>query len=321
MKGELKLQNHKIADAHVDVLWRMENERVAFFGESPLQASARKLTAGGVATQVFALYVRPSLSEHAQMESVLRSIDIFYETIVQGKGFAVVRNQAELQQARFHGQLASLLSLEGGGCLRGKPELLRVLHRLGVRGVGLTWNYANALADGCRELRGAGLTDAGRDVVKELQRLGMWIDLSHLADAGVRDVFTLSDGPIMASHSNSRTVHEHPRNLTDEVIREIVRRHGWIGIGFEGSFVAPAGHVSTERVFSHLDHMLELGAEDCIGFGSDFDGANHPVPGLRDAGDYKSFGEQVVERYGDALGGKLLFANFERFLHTVLPKS
>jgi membrane dipeptidase len=241
--------------------------------------------------------------------------------VVHGKSFSAVRNQSELKEARLRENVASLLSLEGGGCLRGQPELLRMLFRLGVRGMGLTWNHANELADGCREARGAGLTQAGRAVVKEMQRLGVWIDIAHLADAGVKDVFSMTDGPVMASHANSRTVLEHPRNLTDGVIREIVSRQGWMGLVFEGSFVASSKDLSIDQVFQHLDHMLELGAEDCVGFGSDFDGTSHPIPGLTTAADYKPFSEMVLERYGASLGNKILFENFERFLTTILPRS
>lgn len=311
----------RVADAHVDVLWRMVTERASFFGESPLQASARNLLAGGVATQVFALYVSPSLPPGAQMEVVLRSVDAFYETVVRGKSFLAVRNVPELQNARSQGKVASLLSLEGGGCLRGQVELLRGLYRLGVRGMGLTWNASNELADGCREPRGGGLTQAGRSVVQEMNRLQMWVDLAHLADAGVQDVFSLTDGPVMASHANSRTIHEHPRNLTDAVIREISHRKGWIGLVFEGAFVASPDELSIDKVIRHLDHMLELGAEDVVGFGSDFDGTSNFVHGLENAADYKPFAEMVLERYGTALGNKILFENFERFLMTNLPSS
>jgi membrane dipeptidase len=142
-----------------------------------------------------------------------------------------------------------------------------------------------------------------------------------LADAGVKDVFSMTTGPVMASHANSRTIHEHPRNLTDPVIREIAQRKGWIGLVFEGAFVASPGELSIDKVFRHLDHMLELGAEDVVGFGSDFDGTINSVPGLENAADYKPLTEKVLDRYGTTLGNKILFENFERFLLTNLPSS
>ncbi|MCL6453412.1 MAG: dipeptidase [Alicyclobacillus sp.] len=309
----------RIADAHVDVLWRMLERDECFYGDSRLQASYDKLRGSGVATQVFALYVDPTKPPTSQLEDVLRSLDLFYRQVVADGRVRAVRSRAELAQARERGELAAVLSIEGGGCLRGQPALLRVMHDLGVRGMGLTWNYANELADGCREPRGGGLTGAGLAVVEEMGRLGMWIDLAHLADQGVADVFARTDGPVLASHANCRSVHEHPRNLTDDVIRELIARRGWMGMVFEGSFVAQESALSVDAVFKHMDHVLELGGEDILGLGSDFDGTSHAVPGLTDASDYAAFADQLAARYGEGLAEKILFANFERFLSDVLP--
>lgn len=308
-----------VADAHVDVLWRMDNERLDFLDTESLQASLPRLQAGGVTTQIFAIYVHTAQSGPEQLAAVMRQLDLFHERISPLYDIQLVTSQQTLTSARANHQVAALLSLEGGGCLQGDPGYLRVLHRLGVRGMGLTWNPANELADGCRESRGAGLTAAGVSVAREMIRLGMWIDIAHLADAGVADLFKLTDGPIMASHANARAIHAHPRNLTDSMIRELIRRRGWIGLTFEGSFVCNPEDASIERVCMHIDHMLELGAEDTLGFGSDFDGTLNEIPKLSHAGDYAAFGDRLVERYGRDIAGKLLFTNFESFLSRTLP--
>jgi len=309
----------QIADAHVDVLWKLIRSSESFYGESELQASYDKLAASGVATQVFALFVDPRKPGTSQLEDVLLSVDAFYRRVVAPGKVRAVRTRQELARARQNKELAGVLSIEGGGCLRGQTDLLRVLHDLGAVGMGLTWNYANELADGGLEPRGGGLTGAGRAVVKEMARLGMWVDLAHLADQGVKDVFSLCDGPVMASHANCRSVHVHPRNLTDAVIRELVSRNGWMGLVFEGSFIGPLETLSVAGVFTHLDHILELGGEHVVGFGSDFDGTSHSIPGLTDAADYAAFAGQLAQRYGPALAEKMLFSNFERFLGEVLP--
>ncbi|WAH35335.1 dipeptidase [Alicyclobacillus dauci] len=309
-----------VADAHVDVLMKLLDEQIRFAEASPkLSASYPSLAAGGVATQVFALYVSPNADAGAQLHDVLRELDAFYEQVATVPSIRLVQSRSDLRAARSQRQLAALLSLEGGGCLRGKVEILRMLHHLGVRGMGLTWNDANELADGCGELRGAGLTRAGRAVVRELQRLSMWIDLAHLHDNGVRDILRLTDGPVMASHANARAVHEHRRNLTDDVIREIIRRDGWIGLTFEASFVSGSSRVTTDDVLRHLDHVLELGGEKHVGFGSDFDGTSHSVEGLSESQDYAPLAEQLVERYGRDVAQQVLFHNFESFLIRQLP--
>lgn len=308
-----------VADAHVDVLWRMEQERLSFYGEtSSLLAGYERLLAGGIRTQVFALFTMPTVSAGEQAASILRQIDLFYEQVVHLDKVKVVQSRLDYQAASQTGQIAALLSLEGGGCLQGQVEFLRVFHRLGVRGLGLTWNAANELADGCMEPRGSGLTAAGKRVVEELSRLHMWVDLAHLADAGVRDVFKWSKGPVMASHANSRRVHNHPRNLTDDVILELIQRDGWIGLTFEASFLASLEYADVHDVFRHIDHMLELGAENHLGFGSDFDGASHPLPGLGDSADYAPFSSQLEERYGREIAEKLLYRNFDLFLQRSL---
>jgi membrane dipeptidase len=310
-----------IADAHVDVLYRMEREGCDFYGPSPLHASAEKLLSAGVATQVFALFVSPNLPSDYQLEIVLRQIDLFYEHVVRDAVLRPVRALSDLHIARREGVIAGLLSLEGGGCLRGQPEMLRTLHRLGVRGIGLTWNDANELSDGCREPRGGGLTALGLDVVREAHRLRMWVDLSHLSDQGIADLFDCTSGPLMASHANCRSIHPHPRNLSDDVIRELFRREGWMGLVFEGSFVGSPPDVTVDRLLLHLDHVLRLGGEDYVGFGSDFDGLAHPIPGLSDAGDYRRFADLLEQRYGSALAEKILFQNFESFLQRTLSSS
>lgn len=309
-----------VADAHVDVLWRMEAEGLSFYDDlTLLQAGYQKLQSGGVTTQVFALFTMPTASAGAQLESILRQIDVFGQRVIRRHSVAGVRTRKDYQAAQTAGEIVAILSLEGGGCLHGRTAPLRVLNQLGVQGLGLTWNSANELADGCMEPRGAGLTESGRKVLSELNRMHMWVDIAHLSDAGVRDVFRWSEGPVMASHANSRAVHPHPRNLSDAVIQELIRRDGWIGLTFEASFVGHVGSTSRTDLFRHIDHLLDLGAENVLGFGSDFDGTFTAVQGLADAADYESLAEMLVESYGRGVAEKLLHRNFESFLNSALP--
>jgi membrane dipeptidase len=314
-----RLANKPVADAHVDVLMRMDLENQSFFGETGLQAGAHELAAGDVKTQVFAVFVSPKMAPDAQLHAVLRQIDIFHNEVTnEDENVQFVTGKQSLKRAHSEGRTAGLLSVEGAACLGGDTRILSILHRLGVRGVGLTWNGGNDLADGCRESRGGGLTRTGRAIVQELERLSMWIDVAHLSDMGVFDIFNTVRGTVMASHANCRRVHDHPRNLTDETIREIIRRNGWIGLTFEASFVADEP-VSPLHVFHHLDHILSLGGHGNVGFGSDFDGTSHPVKGLSCSSDYAKFADLVFDRYGEVLGKQIMFENFEGFLSRQLP--
>ncbi|MCL6548522.1 MAG: membrane dipeptidase [Alicyclobacillus sp.] len=285
-----------------------------------MQAGADALRAGNVMLQVFALFARPEWLAQDQLAWVLRMIDR-YEQSVAGvsEGVQPVHTRDQLRAANQAGRIAGVLSLEGAGCLSGQPWLLRILYQLGVRGLGLTWNPANELADGCGEPRDAGLTEAGRAVLKEMERIGMWLDIAHLGNTSTREALEAFDGPVMASHANVRARHAHRRNLPDPVIRELIRRRGWIGLTFEASFVAPPP-ATIEHVFHHLDHILDLGGQECVGFGSDFDGLNTPVCGLESAAAYAGLAERLAERYGSDLADRILFRNLYAFLERSLPE-
>ncbi len=312
-----RLPTSLVADAHVDALMRMDLENLSFYGATELQAGFDSLQHGNVKTQVFAIFADSRLSPDAQLYAVLRQIDMFHRKII-GENIRFVASQQSLHVTRTSGCIAGLLSIEGAACLHADVKLLNIFHQLGICGLGLTWNGSNDLGDGCREIRGAGLTSAGRTVIRELERLSMWIDIAHLSDAGVSDILNMTNGMVMASHANCRRIYNHPRNLPDDTIRELIRRDGWMGVTFEASFVSgnPGG---IESIFHHLDHILSLGGENHVGFGSDFDGSLNSVPGLETAADYAVFAEHVLKRYGEPLGHRILFKNFEGFLMRQLP--
>ncbi len=326
-----------VSDAHVDVLMRMLEEKLPFYPEDGtetpvdsssnvleagrMQADFSFLRAGNVVTQVFALFVSPHLSEDSQLVSVLREIDCFYQGVVKHGRVRAARTRKDVESAHAAGEIAGILSIEGAACLLGDPAILRMMYRLGVRGVGLTWNPANRLADGCQEPRDGGLTEAGRRIVAEIGKFPMWIDLAHLGDQSVRDVLSLHAGPIMASHANARSVFGHPRNLPDEVISEIISRRGWMGLVFQSSFLSGDVPSSFEDLARHIDHVLALGGEDFLGFGSDFDGGITPPVGLENASRYSTLSDWLCVRYGTELARKLLFDNFDNFLGRSLRES
>ncbi len=309
-----------VADGHADVLMKLaQDSRLSFYGQTNLQASAENLTQGNVKTQVFAIFVSPTLPNDAQLRAVLQQIDVFYQKVIQSNFLNIVTNHQSLRAARDADCIAGLLSLEGAACLGRDLNIIHVLHQLGVRGVGLTWNGSNDLADGCHEPRGGGLTQAGKNVVRELKILSMWIDIAHLSNQGVYDIFQETNGIVMASHANCRSVYNHARNLTDETIKELIRRNGWLGLTFEASFLG-SDNISQEHVLQQIDHVLSLGGSLNVGFGSDFDGTTNKVFGLGSAADYTHFAELLVQRYGTPLARGLLFENFESFLLRQLPE-
>jgi membrane dipeptidase len=191
---------------------------------------------------------------------------------------ALCRTVAEMEAARAGGRIGVLLSFEGAEPLGSDLKLLRVFHALGVRGLGVAWSRRNYAADGCwfspkREGRKGGLTDFGVELIDEAQRLGMWIDLSHLNDEGFWDALEVLRTPPIASHSNVRAlVPGMMRNLTDEQIRAVADRGGVIGMNGCSAFVAPdheSRRLGPEDLAAHADYIARLVGIEHVGIGFD----------------------------------------------------
>jgi membrane dipeptidase len=191
---------------------------------------------------------------------------------------------------------------------------------LGVRNIGLTWSLRNALADGVFEAQtGGGLTNYGRAVVKEMNRLGIVIDIAHLAPAGVRDVLELSEAPIIASHANACAVCDHTRNLTDEQLEGLARNDGVVGVTFVQSFIDPQ-QATLARLLDHVDHIVRVAGIDHVGLGSDFDGywGDDQMPEIRDASDLPAITAGLLVRgYSEADVRKFLGENYLRVFRQV----
>ena len=156
---------------------------------------------------------------------------------------------------------------------------MRNFYRLGVRLLTLTWNYPNELGfpNALTECRDKGLTEFGREVVAEMNRLGMLVDVSHLSDQGFYDVAATSSHPFVASHSNARSITGHTRNLTDDMIRILAEKGGVTGLTFARSFLAEPPNCRVEDMVRHVKHIYQVGGIDVIAIGSDFDGTKPPL--------------------------------------------
>ena len=181
---------------------------------------------------------------------------------------------AEIAATAAQGKCAALLAVEGGAALAGDVGRVDVLADDGVRLLTLTWNGDNELACGVKG-SGGGLTPTGRAVVKRLAERHMICDLSHLNERGFREIADMGLAPLVATHSDLRSVHDHPRNLTDDQFRAVVASGGVVGLNFYRDFLGPGAF---ERVYAHLSRALDLGGEDAVAIGSDFDGAEIESP-------------------------------------------
>lgn len=215
----------------------------------------------------------------------LSIIDMLWEEAEESKDdMAICRSGPEIDAALESGKIAVLMTLEGGRPLEGRPHRpntasLRNFYRLGLRGLQLVDNGRNRIADGKGESRTrGGLSNFGVMVVKEMNRLGMIIDVAHLAEPGFWDVMEISEAPIIDSHSNAFAVSDHPRNLKDEQIKALAQKGGMIGLTFNGSMTNNKSEMATvDDMARHVEHIVELVGVDHVGLGPDLI-APHPGP-------------------------------------------
>ncbi len=300
----------KIFDGHCDVLYKLFiNPTLDFCQSAELQVNLERLNSSGTRVQLFAIYVPESVHPDLKFEAALRMVDLFYEKVLSpNPQMKLVTNRAEIGQLAEN-EIGALLTLEGCDAIGQDLLKLRTLLRLGVRSVGLTWNYANHVADGAMEERGAGLTKFGRQVVQLLNETKTACDVSHLSERGFWDVLEVAES-VFASHSNSYVKCPHPRNLRDDQIKELIKRNSVIGITFVPEFLSGRKETaSIDDVLRHLDHICSLGGENHVGFGSDFDGIEFTVKNLSGNEQYENLCNELQKYYTDIQVRKFLYEN------------
>jgi membrane dipeptidase len=279
-----------------------------------------RLREGGVDCQWFAVSSERDRTPPYSLRTALEMIDRFYvECARNGDAIQPATCHEDIVKSVEAGKVAAMLSIEGADVIEGRLGVLRVFHRLGVRMVGLVHSLRNKLADGVIDSRtGGGLSELGVQVVQELDRLGVLIDVSHLSDAGFWDLNEVAKKPIIASHSNSRAVCDNPRNMTDEMIRALAERGGVIGMNFAPFFVHSTDP-SVETLVDHIDHIVGLVGSDHVGLGSDFDGIPSTPVGLEDASKIPNITAELLRRgYAEDDVVKILGGNHLRVIKAVI---
>lgn len=278
----------KVVDMHCDTIAELYyNHRDGgdmSILENNLHMDLKKMRKGDYLLQNFALFTHLGRVERP-FEYAMKLVDTFYtELEAHPDLIGIVKSWGDIEKNRLAGRMSALLTLEEGAVCQGELAYLRDFYRLGVRMMTLTWNFRNELAfpnkmePRCVPDTENGLTETGIAFVEEMERLGMIIDVSHLNDAGIWDVFRYTKKPFVASHSNARALAGHPRNLTDEMIRALAERGGVAGINFCAAFLrdgengVEATHSYCRDMVAHMKHMKQVGGIGCIGLGSDFDG-------------------------------------------------
>ena len=308
-----------LVDGHCDTLLELYHKKRSFWEAGQKgHLDWPRLLSGKVNIQFMAIYIEPQYKPHGSLARVLELLSFFRGLQAEGN-LETVLYRTDLEKLTPHSHMF-LLAIEAGEALEGKIGVLRVLFELGFRCMTLTWNQRNSLADGIweKDSRG-GLTGFGREVTVEMNRLGMLIDVSHLSEAGFWDILLLSKKPVAATHSCCKTLHDHPRNLSDEQLRAIRQNKGIIGINFYPGFLGQKP-VTIDRVIDHIEHAANIAGIDYVGLGSDFDGINKTPQGLENAAQFPRLTARLVERgWKEGEIGKVLGGNFIRVLREVLP--
>lgn len=313
-----------ICDCHCDTLTELYNKNASLYENEQHFDIKRQIALGG-GLQFCAIYVPTEVFRYQSgLRYTLCLLDKYNQEIKKlhenGIDVLQVRTAEDAGNVLKH-KAATLLAIEEGGAIDGSLEALRCLYELGVRAMTLTWSNRNDIADGINEeATGSGLTLFGKQVVAEMNRLGMLVDVSHISTAGFWSVIETSTKPIIATHSNAKSLCSHPRNLNDEQIKALAQNGGLAGITFAGQFLEEDWrNACIESVYKHIDYMLNLiGNDDHIGFGSDFDGISHPPYNIQGVQDYKPLIEYLSKYYSDETINKITHQNVINLLQKVL---
>ena len=269
-------RNFPVADAHLDLagelLFRVQNKE-----RDPLRDHyLENLRAGGLNLVVSSVYLRDEELPEAGLRGALDQICVLLEEIDKNQEFELIRTAEDMERVLREDRIGILICMEGLDCIGRDLRLLRILWELGVRGASLTWSRRNALANGCckagqRIQIHGGLSPDGFLAVKEMERLGMFLDISHLNDDGFEDVCRTAKKPFAATHSNSRSVFFNYRNLSEEQMEKLAAREGMMGLNGCGCIAGcTEGGDPLELLCRHVEYEASVIGIDRIGYGFDF---------------------------------------------------
>lgn len=323
-----------VVDSHVDTMSEVVDPttwlpKTDIGEETPFHVDIPKLQSGGLNVPFFAAYTSGYYGNNARSISrTLALINALYWTEEKNPDVLnITTSVKEIGKAVRDGKIAAVPTIEGAYSLEehNAIELLHQYYDLGIRVLGFTWNYSNALGEGADRVYGdpdrtpsqGGLTELGEEVAEEMNKLGMVIDVSHMSENTFWDVINVSKAPVIATHSGVYSLKNHQRNLTDDQLKALAENGGVIGIVFYPAFLKDESPAYIKDVVDHIDYVVNLVGIDHVGIGSDFDGASMPAD-LNDSSElYKVTDELVRRGYSKNDIEKLLGKNTLRVLKEV----
>ncbi len=312
-----------VLDTHIDTPLQMKDPNWVFGRENDSgHVDLPRLKRGGLDGAFFSIYMPGTVTGPKAVSDSLKTIASVHRLVEQyGDSLALCTSASDVRRAQRLGKFAVLIGMEGGHMIHNSLPILRMYARLGIRYLTLTHNVNTDWADSVADSRVyGGLNELGVSVVKELNRLGVLVDVSHVSDETFWDVLEVSEAPLIASHSSCRDLSNHPRNMNDEMIRALAEQGGVIQITFVDQFLDVEHHAAREasiqeassdgeaetdrepippviweRIVDHIDHAVQVAGVDHVGLGSDFDGADMPR-GMEDVSFLPKITQELLKR-------------------------
>ena len=353
-----------VFDGHNDLPWEMRTKTTRLFDEvdiaqsqPSLHTDIARLREGNVGAQFWSVYVPvETIAAGNAFQTTKEQIEIVHKMIERYPDvFALALNADDVERVRSEGKIASLIGMEGGHSIEGSIGKLRQLYSMGARYMTLTHSETLEWADSATDLpRSDGLSPFGEEIVREMNRLGMLVDISHVSPATMLDALRVSKAPVIFSHSSARAIADHPRNVPDEVLRELPKNGGVVMINFFSGFVVPQAAKrlvelselrrewkakypgdkeaqereikkwqvknpypagDAEIVVDHIEHVIRVAGIDHVGLGSDYDGISKLPVGMEDVSKYPVITELLLRRgYDEEAIHKVLSGNAMRVL-------
>lgn len=317
----------RLIDMHCDTLWKLIEDKQSGLQGNAYCVDIGKMKQAGVMAQFFACFVY--MDQFMGSERYDKGYELALDMIARGKEefvrnekqISLTYNYDELMKNKTQGKMSAFLTVEEGGILDGQMERLEELYDKGVRLMTLLWNHENCI--GYPNSRDAhimkkGLKSFGIEVVERMNELRMIIDVSHMSDGGFWDILSLSKSPVIASHSNARALCNHPRNLSDEMIRALSEKGGITGLNLYPYFVNPEGKADVQDIVEHVLYMMKVGGEDFVAIGTDFDGFDEGELSITDIGQMEKLHDALRKKgITERQLGKIWYKNALRVIREV----
>ena len=295
-----------LIDGHNDYPWALRENNVQRdlnrldirTAQPKIHTDIPRLRAGGVGGQFWSVYVPATMQGQEAVRATLEQVDVVYRMMRRYPDtFELARTAADVERIFKSGRIASLIGMEGGHSIDNSLAALRMFHALGARYMTLTHSTNIAWADsGTDAVKLGGLSKFGEEVVREMNRLGMLVDLSHTSPGTMEDAIRVSEAPVIFSHSCARAVREHGRNVPDGVLRMLPKNGGLVMVTFVPGFLTAERKATLAHVADHMDHVRKVAGADHVGIGGDFDGIPTVPEGLEDVSRYPALTAELLRR-------------------------